>query len=62
MNFKTGKTAAERHSPWPAPRSRLRLATRVRLQIMNRPQGFSAIATLNAARARASVRQIASVS
>jgi hypothetical protein len=29
---------------------------------MNRPAGFSAIATENAARARASVRQIASVS
>jgi hypothetical protein len=33
MNFKTGKTSAERHSPWPAPCSRLRLATRVWLRI-----------------------------
>jgi hypothetical protein len=29
---------------------------------VNRPAGFSAIATANAARARASMRQIASVS
>jgi hypothetical protein len=38
------------------------LTTRVRLRIVNRPAGFSAIATLNAARARGSVRQMASVS
>jgi hypothetical protein len=33
----------------------------VRLRIMKRPAGFSTIATLNAARAKPSVRQIASV-
>jgi hypothetical protein len=37
-------------------------ALRVLLLIMNRPAGFPAIAAANAARARASVRQIASVS
>jgi hypothetical protein len=36
--------------------------TRMRSRIMNGPAGFSAIASANAARARASVRQIASVS
>jgi hypothetical protein len=36
--------------------------TRVRLRIMNRPPGFSSIATLKTARANASCRQIASVS
>jgi hypothetical protein len=39
-----------------------RFTTRVRLRIMNRPPGFSLIATSNLARAKASVRQIASVS
>jgi ethanolamine ammonia-lyase small subunit len=39
-----------------------RFTTRVRLRIMNRLAGFSSTATVNAARARASVRQIASVS
>jgi hypothetical protein len=34
-----------------------RFTTRARLRIMNRPAGFSATATLNAARARASVRR-----
>jgi hypothetical protein len=34
----------------------------MRLRIMNRPPGFSAIAAVKAARARASERQIASVS
>jgi hypothetical protein len=34
----------------------------MRLRIMKRPAGFSAIAAANAARARASERQIASVS
>jgi hypothetical protein len=31
------------------------VATRIRLRIMNRAAGFSAIATLNAARAKASI-------
>jgi hypothetical protein len=35
-----------------------RFTTRMRLQIMNRPAGFSAIAAANAARTRASARQI----
>jgi predicted alpha/beta hydrolase family esterase len=39
-----------------------RFTTRVRLRIMNRPAGFSAIATASAARAGASERQIASAS
>jgi hypothetical protein len=38
-----------------------RFTTCVRLRIMNRPVGFSAIATANAARARASARQVARV-
>jgi hypothetical protein len=39
-----------------------RFTTRIRARIVNRPPGFSAIAAANAARARASERQIASVS
>jgi hypothetical protein len=39
-----------------------RLTTRVRLWIMIRPAGCSSIATLNAARASSSERQMASVS
>jgi ABC-type nitrate/sulfonate/bicarbonate transport system substrate-binding protein len=42
--------------------ARSRFTTRVRLRIMNRPVGFSAMASLNAARASASDRQIAIVS
>jgi hypothetical protein len=41
---------------------RVALHHRVRLRIINRPAGFSAIAAANTARPRASVRQIASVS
>jgi hypothetical protein len=39
-----------------------RCTTRVRLRIVNRAVGFSAMAAANAARAKASERQIASVS
>jgi hypothetical protein len=39
-----------------------RFTTRLRLRIMMRAAGFSAIAAANAARTRASERQIASVS
>jgi hypothetical protein len=45
-----------------SPVAGCRLTTRVRLRIMNRPAGFSSTAAANAARARAMVRQIASVS
>jgi hypothetical protein len=39
-----------------------RFTTRVRLPIMNRPEGFCAIASLNTETASSSERQIASVS
>jgi hypothetical protein len=47
-------TIADYQSP-----SGCRFTTRLRLRIMNRPASFSAIAAVNAARAKASVRQIA---
>ena len=50
--------------PWPrsSVARGMPLPTRVLLRIMNRPLGFSSTATLNAACARGSERQIASVS
>jgi hypothetical protein len=50
-----------RIAPQPSPCG-CRFTTRALLLIMNRPAGFSAIATLNTARASSSERQIARVS
>jgi hypothetical protein len=52
-----GQPAALYQSP-----SGWRFTTRIRFRIMKRPAGFSATAAANAARARSSERQIASVS